>query len=208
MILLGIDSALWGAEITKGRTGQKECLPPVNNFTHGHTGKSLKILLLCERFVACSSQSFSQVVCPRCSLVFSYEYNMTTLNKSSNFSISICLSPGKVDMLSLWLYYILWFFARVNCLTSCRATKKSLQLFVPRVPVPLSPAAGRPCSSSSSGSASREPRVLCLHAAQHSEGQPGAQQGHLQWWGWSPSTPVTKIRLFVVRVVHKPINCL
>lgn len=51
MILLGIDSALWGAEITKGRTGQKECLPLVNNFTHGHTGKSLKILLLCERLL-------------------------------------------------------------------------------------------------------------------------------------------------------------
>ena len=51
MIFLGIDSALRGAEIRKGRTGQKECPPPVNNFTHGHTGKSLKILLLCERLL-------------------------------------------------------------------------------------------------------------------------------------------------------------
>lgn len=42
MILLGIDSALQGAEIRKGRTGQKECPALVNNFTHGHTGKSLK----------------------------------------------------------------------------------------------------------------------------------------------------------------------
>jgi len=73
MILLGIDSALQGAEIRESRTGQKECPPPVNNFTHGHTGKSLKILLLCERFAASSSQGFSQAVCHRYSLLFSCE---------------------------------------------------------------------------------------------------------------------------------------
>lgn len=95
------------------------------------------------------------------------------------------------------------FFTRVNCTSSCRASRKSLPLFVPWVLCAAEPC----CWSLLQQQSCQRACALCLCSAQHSEGSPGAQQSHLQWCWWSPSSAVTKIRLFIVRLLHRPINC-
>lgn len=169
MILLGIDSALQGAEIRKGKAGQKEYMPPVNAFTRGHTGKTLEILLLCERFATSSSPGFSEAVCLRHCLLFSCESYVAALNHLPNLSspLSSLVVYHQVKQIKCHSEFVRFYTAGVTGSAGCRAIEGCIPMVLPEPSMQLSPAVPSLLLSPTlpqSRSAVRE-HLLCAHTA-------------------------------------------